>query len=107
MSKSNDKNAGFPSENIPDVTWFEMDAAGVVFLPAAGYRKGESDSPNPANLNNVGNLGYYWSASPYDDILAYDLYFNSGYVFPFNLDFRNQAYSVRLVTEYQSEPSAE
>ena len=98
MSKSNDKKAGFPSENISDETWFGMDAAGVVFLPAAGYRDGSSGN---ADVNNVGDSGYYWSASPYDndDDIAFDLLFNSSLVNPLSLDFRDQAYSVRLVTE--------
>ena len=99
MSKSNDKNAGFPSENIPDETWIRMDAAGVVFLPAAGYRRGDPGCPNPADVFNVGDYGCYWSASPYNDDNAYGLYFISGDVNPLINVARNRAQSVRLVTE--------
>ena len=99
MSKSNDKKAGFPSENIPDETWFGMDAAGVVFLPAAGIRVGEPSFPNPALVDIVGDLGYYWSASPSDDDDAYGLDFSSGNVDPSSSNARNMALSVRLVTE--------
>lgn len=99
MSKSNDENAGFPSENIPDETWIRMDAAGVVFLPAAGFRNGAPGGPNPARVSNVGNNGYYWSASPNDDLRAYDLSFRSGDVNPSSNNDRSRAYSVRLVTE--------
>lgn len=99
MSKSNDENAGFPSENIPDETWIRMDAAGVVFLPAAGYRRGDPGCPNPADVFNVGDYGYYWSASPNNDSSASYLNFSSGDVYPSLDDFCNQAYSVRLVTE--------
>ena len=99
MSKSNDKKAGFPSENIPDETWFGMDAAGVVFLPAAGYRRGEPGFPDPANVSKVGSDGYYWSASPSSDDDAFDLRFSSGNVSPYDNDARNRAQSVRLVTE--------
>ena len=80
---------------------------GCVFLPAAGSRNGAPGSPNPAFVNNVGNYGYYWSASPSDRGTAYCLYFRSGSVNPSLDNNRNPAYSVRLVTEYQSEPSAE
>ena len=76
---------------------------GCVFLPAAGYRNGNKGL---ARVFNVGNFGYYWSASPNSDILAFDLNFHSGLVNPSNDGLRNQTYSVRLVTEYQSEPSA-
>ena len=99
ISKSNDKYAGFPSENIPDVTWFEMDAAGVVFLPAAGFRSGAPGDPNPAHVLSVGSNGSYWSASPIDVISAYDLNFGSGNVDPSHSDARDRAQSVRLVIE--------
>ena len=69
---------------------------GCVFLPAAGDRSGSSGS---ADVSGVGSLGYYWSASPYGGNFAYDLNFNSGGVYPNNIDARNRAQSVRLVTE--------
>ncbi len=37
--------------------WAQMEAAGAVFLPAAGCRNG-------TNVINVGFGGYYWSSSP-------------------------------------------
>lgn len=80
-------------------SWNKMQAAGAVFFPAAGYRDGDPGNPNPAAVYNVGNGGYYWSASPYYDSDAYDLYFHSGYVNPSFTNIRDQAYSVRLVTE--------
>ena len=72
---------------------------GCVFLPAAGFRFGDPGRQNPADVLNVGDYGYYWSASPNDDNLAYDLNFRSGFVTPNHLDPRNRAQSVRLVTE--------
>lgn len=38
--------------------WAKMEAAGAVFLPAAGLREGSS-------VSNVGNYGFYWSSSSY------------------------------------------
>ncbi|MBQ0103682.1 MAG: hypothetical protein KBS99_05895, partial [Prevotellaceae bacterium] len=100
MSKVNDQFAGFPSENIPDggnnKIWPEMEADGVVFLPAAGYRGG---SNRDANVSDVGSSGYYWSASPSVDSRAYDWDFLSDFVHPNNDATRNRAQSVRLVTE--------
>ena len=72
---------------------------GCVFLPAAGFRDGNPGSPEPAFVCNVGDSGYYWSASPTDEISAYDLYFYSGNVGPSFNNNRYQACSVRLVTE--------
>ncbi len=37
--------------------WVEMETAGAVFLPAAGYRKGTT-------VRWVGNTGFYWSSTP-------------------------------------------
>ena len=73
-----------------------MENAGAVCLPAAGFRNGSNGN---AFVFNVGNHGYYWSASPNNGYFAYDLYFNSGNVNPSDFNTRSQAYSVRLVTE--------
>ena len=67
---------------------------GCVFLPVAGYRDNGRE-----NVSNVGNNGYYWSASPFGDHNAYDLYFYSAYVYLSYNGARNKAMSVRLVTE--------
>ena len=86
-----------------DVKWSTMEASGAVCLPAAGFRDGNNGD---ANVFYVGS-GYYWSASPRDVNYAYDLFFSSGNVTLLSNDARDRAQSVRLVTEYQSEPSAE
>ena len=72
---------------------------GCVFLPAAGSRNGDPGIRYPAYVLDVGNSGYYWSASPRSDSYAYDLNFNGGNVNPSRNGSRYQAYSVRLVTE--------
>ncbi len=78
--------------------------AGIVFLPAAGYRYGSNGN---TNVYDAGSNGYYWSASSRGLSFAFDLYFNSGNVDPSHSDLRSQAYAVRLVTECQSKLSAE
>lgn len=40
-----------------DAGWSDLEAAGAVFLPAAGYRSG-------ANLYLVGSNGQYWASTP-------------------------------------------
>ena len=55
--------------------WSKMDAAGAVFLPAAGCRRG-------TDVSNVGTRGDYWSSTPNEDVapfVYYDLCFRNGY----------------------------
>ena len=82
-----------------------LQSAGCVFLPAAGLRYGD-DGDTLIYGVGVGG-GYYWSASWNNGNPAFDLYSNLGSFDPRYDDDRGQAFSVRLVTEYQSEPSAE
>ena len=72
--------------------WSEMQAAGAVCLPAAGYRDG-------SDVNSVGVRGIYWSSTAYDGGNAYGVFFDSYGVDPDFYDFRGHGYSVRLVTE--------
>ena len=51
--------------------WSKLEAAGAVFLPAAGDRSGSS-------VGNVQYCGYYWSATKYNRYFAYPLDFISG-----------------------------
>lgn len=76
------------------MSWDDINAAGIVFLPAAGTRYG-------SNVKYVGGRGLYWSssASDYDNDLAYNIYFNSSNVFPSIGDDRDIGCSVRLITE--------
>ena len=99
------QDGGYPETSTEGkVTWKTMEAAGAVCLPAAGYRNGYDGD---TLVSNVGYYGCYWSSTPYDDGRAYYVYFESGYVDPAFGDKQGRAFAVRLVTEYQSEPSAE
>lgn len=66
---------------------------GVVFLPAAGSRKG-------SNISNNGNLSncWYWSSSALDSEYAYRMIVDMGYVYPAG-GLRYLGFSVRLVTD--------
>jgi len=70
--------------------WSAMEAAGAVFLPAAGYRNGTS-------VDGVGDYGYYWSSAAVNSYYAYLLYFGSGGVNPAIVRNRDYGHSVRLV----------
>ena len=68
----------------------KLESAGVVFLPAAGYRLG-------SYVYDVGSDGYYWSSTYDDSSSAYGLRFNSGGVNPQYYYNRDRGRSVRLV----------
>ena len=73
-----------------DDNWSALEAAGAVFLPAAGLRDG-------TDVVNVGSDGYYWSSTANNAYYAYYLNFYSSNVYPaLNID-RCYGLSVRLV----------
>ena len=73
-------------------TWPAAEAAGLVCLPAAGFRSGSF-------VGNIGSYGYYWSSTAYDCDYAYHVRFNGGSVVPGSSGTRRSGYSVRLITE--------
>lgn len=74
-----------------ELEWSKLEAAGAVFLPAAGYRYGTA-------VYGVGSDGSYWSATPpYDTNIACSLYFHSRSLDPQGYIGRNFGVSVRLV----------
>ena len=71
--------------------WSKLEAAGAVFLPAAGGRYG-------SYVEYVQGLGYYWSATEDDSNYAYCLNFRSGEAY-MSRGGRNFGQSVRLVKD--------
>ncbi|MCQ2304509.1 MAG: hypothetical protein MJZ97_05915, partial [Bacteroidales bacterium] len=71
--------------------WAQMEAAGAVFLPAAGNRSGTL-------VQSLGFVGYYWSSSFCDDKFAHYLLFSPALVRPFQND-RFLGSCVRLVRD--------
>ncbi|MDY6437237.1 MAG: hypothetical protein SPK72_06660 [Bacteroidales bacterium] len=72
--------------------WAALEAAGCVFLPAAGYRSGNE-------VRDVGSYGRYWSSTYYDSYRAYRVAFDSSHVVQSNDGNRYIGCSVRLVFE--------
>ena len=71
--------------------WSKLEAAGAVFLPAAGYRYGTT-------VAYVQEYGNYWSATEDDSNGAYYLFFYSGRAYMYN-HIRYAGRSVRLVKD--------
>ena len=88
-------HAGFDrwSTNVYDASsWADMEAAGAVFLPAAGGRHG-------TELRLVGAVGDYWSSTPANEYYAYGMYFDDDDVGYNGNDYRYIGRSVRLVQD--------
>ena len=72
--------------------WSQMEAAGAVFLPAAGGRSG-------TDFDNVGNDGNYWSSTLGDEYDACSMDFNSYYLNATSYYGRYRGFSVRPVQD--------
>lgn len=70
--------------------WAQMELAGAVFLPAAGYRLG-------TDVGDVGSSGLYWSSTPNDEDYAYYVGFIGRYLNAAYSDYRGDGFSVRPV----------
>ena len=82
------------STNVYDASsWSDMEAAGAVFLPAAGYRYG-------TELRIVGAFGFYWSSTPYFEYGACYMYFVDNSVDYVDYGNRFFGHFVRLVQDY-------
>ena len=90
LNNYNTTGAAYTGNTIDPDGWATLEAAGCVFLPAAGYRGGTS-------VINVGSYGNYWSSTYSGSNNAYSVYFNSGNVIPSDNDNRCIGSSVRLV----------
>lgn len=85
---------GWSSNNYSSTDWTVMEAAGAVFLPAAGNRSGKS-------LSNIGSICQYWSSDEYDGTRARLLGFTNINLFTPNTNSiaRSTGCSVRLVMD--------
>ena len=68
-----------------------IDAAGALFLPAAGYRSGTS-------ISNVGAQGFYWSTTSSSETNAYYVGFGGSWFYSANSNGRSYGFSVRLAS---------
>ena len=77
--------------------WTALEAAGCVFLPAAGYRVA-------SNVTDAGIGAGYWSSSSSSANYAFGLYFESDYMSIQYIGSRKNGFSVRLVQAVAAEP---
>ena len=72
--------------------WASFEAAGCVFLPAAGWRNGTT-------IDNINDRGFYWSSTPATKTDAKRMFFAGGLDLS-DTNSRAFGFSVRLVKEY-------
>ena len=82
-------NTSWNANTYTDVEWAKMEAAGAVFLPAAGSR-------HESSVRDLEH-GYYWSSTTRDKNIAMTVHFRSGGLDPISSSNRSDGCSVRLV----------
>ena len=94
----------YNSNSASGISWDDMEAVGVVFLPAAGYRFYKNSASTPIRIENVNNCGRYWSSGNNGENMAYYVGFSySGSTCSMTFDNTNRykGFSVRLVKDAQ------
>jgi hypothetical protein len=86
-------NADYTTNVYNASSWATMEAAGAVFLPAAGERVGSATS-------NIGIIGNYWSASHVNGTTGYSFHIAPNSNVMQNIVTYSTGCSVRLVRDY-------
>ena len=98
----NPGRGAYANNNYTLSEWNRMEAAGAIFLPAAGYRVGSS-----FQNTELGGQGVYWSSTQIFGTMAYEMvipYFACAYGVS-ALNFRYLGRSVRLIRTEKPEVS--
>ena len=90
---NNTEDNAFTTFTVDAANWTYMEAAGAVFLPAAGYRNGTTVSSTHTD-------GVYWSQTNFISTDADDFQFSANYL-RVNYQPKNGGESVRLVREVE------
>ena len=88
----NGKDTGWNENDYNATNWSAMEAAGCVFLPAAGKRP-------YTYVSGVNSYGIYWSSTVATDVSAYYVSIGSGGVSLNESSGRDVGFSVRLVRD--------
>ena len=92
LNNPNDSNTSCSDNVITESQWSTLEVYGVIFLPAAGYRKG-------TETYGAGSYGSYWSATSDQYYMVNNVCFNESesYSDLIFYDYRYTGLSVRLV----------
>ena len=93
----NTDGGSYSSKNYNATSWAKMEAAGAVFLPAAGIRwRQNNDDNGKVEVQEVENMVAYWSSTSSSEGQAFRLYVYGSYLL-YKGDLRCHGHSVRLV----------
>lgn len=96
LAKTNE-DSGYGSNIYNADAWAKMEAAGAVFLPAAGIRWRQNNNNNgKVEVQEDGRMAAYWSSTSSSAGQAYRLYVYDSQL-RYDEDLRCHGYSVRLV----------
>ena len=93
---TNNQHYGYAENTYTVEKWEKMEAAGAVFLPAAGQR---IYTDGNLGFTEVGEGGHYWSQCTFHDGLACNMFFTEYRPYMFDDNDRYKGFSVRLVHE--------
>lgn len=96
LNDANEDGAPYETNMISDSTWETLEDLGVVFLPAAGNRNGNS------NVLYANSYGYYWSTTYGNNSYAYSMDFSNNWIDSEGGFYRFSGRSVRLVCYAQT-----
>ena len=91
---ANTDGKNYKHNEYTSAQWTQMESAGAIFLPAAGYRWDNEVYMEDSDLDY---MGYYWASTPYDNWEGYLLYFDGYELSPQNKNSRIYGQAVRLV----------
>ncbi len=98
-NKTNRNNLEYSFNNLLTTTYsVESSAAGSVKMRSTPLSFILSGYYNSGSLVREGSFGFYWSSSAYtSSSSAYDMYFNTSYVYPQDYNNKYYGFSVRCV----------
>lgn len=98
MTNANDyKDWGQVNNVYVGTQWELMESNGAIFLPASGFRSGNSANTSNIIAQRVGAAGYYWSSTVYNESSVYGLSFSSKALYSQAHLSRGYGRAVRLV----------
>lgn len=98
MTTTDGAGMGFEAkQKISESEWIQMESVGAIFLPASGWRKGNSFK-TPYDIYPLPDNGRYWSATEKGSNTAYYFYLGEDEAKIYS-NYRYHGYSVRLVKD--------
>lgn len=99
LSNTNNEESLYSSNYLTTANWRLLEAAGCIFLPAAGYLY-HSVIYYCNQVEQTNPTGYYWSSTPKNNGQQYGIIFRNSYIHTQATPVMDRGYSVRLILDY-------